>query len=143
LLFVTTVNCMDGRVQLPVINYLCERFDVPYVDSITEAGPVRVLAEEGELPEKASILRRVDISVRKHGSKVIAVAAHGDCTGNPADDETQREQLETSVALIAGSFPGTKVLGLWLDAEWSVRELLHAGQRINAKGESCDGATST
>ncbi len=127
MLFVTTVNCMDGRVQLPVINYLRERYDVPYVDSVTEAGPVRVLAEEGESFEKASILRRVDISVNMHGSKVIAVAAHVDCAGNPADDETQREQLEKSVALITESFPGTKVLGLWVDAEWSVSELQRAG----------------
>ncbi len=127
MLFVTTVNCMDGRVQLPVINYLRERYDVPYVDSVTEAGPVRVLAGDWESLESASILRRVDISVNKHGSKVIAVAAHVDCAGNPADDETQREQLETSVRLLAASFPGTKVLGLWLDAEWSVSELLCGG----------------
>ena len=37
--FCTVVNCMDGRVQLPVIRYLQERFEVPYVDSITEVGP--------------------------------------------------------------------------------------------------------
>jgi len=126
-LFVTTVNCMDGRVQLPVINYLCERYDVPYVDSVTEAAPVRVMAEEGESAEKASILRRVGISVNRHGSKIIAVVAHGDCAGNPEDDATQHEQLETSVALIAENFPGTTVLGLWVDAEWSVSERPRTG----------------
>jgi len=118
---------MDGRVQLPVINYLRERFDVPHVDSVTEAGPVRVLAEDGESFEKSSILRRVDISVNKHGSKVIAVAAHVDCAGNPADDATQREQLDASVRLLAANFPATTVMGLWLDAEWSVSELLRTG----------------
>ncbi len=125
MLFVTTVNCMDGRVQLPVINYLRERYDVPYVDSVTEAGPVRVMAEDGESFEKASILRRVDVSVNTHGSKVIAVAAHVDCAGNPASDDVQREQLQRSVELLVQSFPGVTVLGLWLDAEWSVSELLH------------------
>ena len=124
LLFVTTVNCMDGRVQLPVINYLRERYDVPYVDSVTEAGPVCVMAEDGESVEKASILRRVDISVNKHGSKVIAVAAHVDCAGNCACDDVQKVQLQRSVELLVQRFPGTTVLGLWLDAEWVVSELL-------------------
>jgi len=32
--YCTVINCMDGRVQLPVIKYLKERFDVDYVDSI-------------------------------------------------------------------------------------------------------------
>ena len=124
MLFVTTVNCMDGRVQLPVINYLRERYDVPYVDSVTEAGPVRFMAEDGESSEKASILRRVGVSVNTHGSEVVAVAAHVDCAGNHVDDATQRVQLEKSVRLIADNYPNTKVLGLWLDADWSVSEFL-------------------
>ena len=37
--FYTTINCMDGRVQLPVISYLMERFGVQYVDAITGPGP--------------------------------------------------------------------------------------------------------
>ena len=36
--FCTAVNCMDGRVQLPVTSYLQERFNVEHVDSITEPG---------------------------------------------------------------------------------------------------------
>ena len=43
--FYTVINCMDGRVQLPVIKYLQKRFNVEYVDSITEAGPNLVLSE--------------------------------------------------------------------------------------------------
>ena len=43
--FCTVVNCMDGRVQLPVIRYLQDRIEVLYVDSVTEPGPVRSLAE--------------------------------------------------------------------------------------------------
>jgi len=39
MIFCTAVNCMDGRVQLPVINYLKERFSANYVDMITEPGP--------------------------------------------------------------------------------------------------------
>lgn len=37
---------MDGRVQLPVIKYLQDRFKVQYVDTITEPGPNLILAEQ-------------------------------------------------------------------------------------------------
>ena len=37
--FCTVINCMDGRVQLPVIRHMKERFNAEYVDSITEPGP--------------------------------------------------------------------------------------------------------
>ena len=39
MIFFTTIKCKDGRVQLPVISYLQKRFNVQYVDSITEPGP--------------------------------------------------------------------------------------------------------
>lgn len=121
--FVTTVNCMDGRVQLPVINYLRERYGVPYVDSVTEAGPVRFLADEGESREAACILRRVGISVNTHGPKVVAIVAHADCAGNGVDDAAQKLQLERSVDLVAESYPGTTVVGLWLPEDWSIEEM--------------------
>jgi len=38
--FITTVNCMDGRVQIPV-----NKYNADYVDTITEAGPNKILAE--------------------------------------------------------------------------------------------------
>ena len=36
--FATAINCMDGRVQLPVIKFLQERFKAEYVDIISEPG---------------------------------------------------------------------------------------------------------
>jgi len=66
--FVTAINCMDGRTQLPVIEFLKKKFGVNYVDMITEAGPIQYLA--GNLnPEKAESIRlRVEASVLKHDS---------------------------------------------------------------------------
>ncbi len=120
--FCTVVNCMDGRVQLPVIRYLQDRFEVLYVDSVTEAGPVRSLAAPGDETVSQSILRRVGVS-KTHGSKVVAVVAHDDCAGNPEDETTQRRQVEEAVDFIAGRFPNVLVLGLWLDMDWSVFEV--------------------
>ncbi len=116
--FCTVVNCMDGRVQLPVIRYLQDRFRVRYVDSVTEAGPVKSLAQPVDETVSQSILRRVAVS-RTHGSKVVAVVAHDDCAGNPEDETTQKRQLEESVDFIAGSFPDMLILGLWLSRDWT------------------------
>ena len=121
--FCTVVNCMDGRVQLPVIEYLRKRLGVPYVDSVTEPGPVLSLATEPTGKVVESIMSRVAVSTGGHGSSVVSVVAHGDCGGNPADEETQREQLLASVELLAERFPGVTVMGLWVDERWRVREV--------------------
>ncbi len=44
--FAVAINCMDGRIQIPVIDYVKKRFHVRYVDMITEPGPVRILSEK-------------------------------------------------------------------------------------------------
>ena len=47
--FCTAVNCIDGRgVQLPVNQYLTRRFDVEFVDIVSDTGPVGVLAHDPE-----------------------------------------------------------------------------------------------
>ena len=46
--FCSAIDCMDGRVQLPVINYWKERLKVSSVDSITEPGPNLILAKQSD-----------------------------------------------------------------------------------------------
>jgi hypothetical protein len=121
--FCTSINCMDGRVQLPVIEYLEKRFRVDYVDEISEAGPVRYLAEEPDSFETRSIMRRVDVSLDGHGSRAIALAAHHDCAGNPVEETRQREQLQVGLRLLQERYPRAEVLGLWVDADWKVSEV--------------------
>ncbi|MBD3367173.1 MAG: hypothetical protein GF405_03225 [Candidatus Eisenbacteria bacterium] len=121
--FCTVINCMDGRVQLPVISYLMNRLGVPYVDSVTEPGPVRILADSSEKEARRSVFDRVSISVEKHDSNVIAVVAHADCAGNAAAKEEQLKELKTSVDAVANAFPMVRVIGLWVDESWSVSEI--------------------
>lgn len=120
--FCTAINCMDGRVQLPVINYLMEQFGVEYVDSVTEPGPVKILAEQTDQTLLDSIFKRVAISTQKHGSKSVAICAHADCTGNHVDDDTQKEQLRKATELLIDKFPDVEVLTLWLDINWDVHK---------------------
>ena len=57
--FGTAVNCMDGRVQEPVLAWLKERYELEHVDMITEAGPDKALAAEpGDRRCRPSRLRR-------------------------------------------------------------------------------------
>ncbi|APF20807.1 hypothetical protein Calab_1082 [Caldithrix abyssi DSM 13497] len=121
--FCTVINCMDGRVQLPVIQYLQNRFNCEYVDVISEPGPNRILAEQTDSTLIASILSRLTISVDKHQSRQIAVVGHHDCAGNPVSKETQLEHLHKAVQFIARRYPEHTVIGLWVDENWRVEEV--------------------
>jgi len=121
--FCTVVNCMDGRVQLPVIRYLMDRFGAAFVDSVTEAGPICCLAEPAASDAKSSILRRVGVSVNAHGSRAVAIVAHADCAGNPLCREEQLKQLAAAVAEVNRAFPQVTVLGLWVSDAWVVSEV--------------------
>ena len=121
--FYTAINCMDGRVQLPVINYLKDRFKAEYIDSVTEAGPVLYLAEKTDSQQTKSILKRIDISINNHKSKGIAVVAHHDCAGNPADDQTQISQLRQAINFLAGRYANVEITGLWVGSNFSVTEI--------------------
>jgi len=122
-LFCTAINCMDGRTQLPVIRYLQRRFKVEFVDTITEAGPNRILANGEALEQIEAIRKRTDISIAAHGSNVIAIVGHHDCAGNPVSDEEQWAHLKQAVTRIRQWYPTLTVLALWVDDQWRVREL--------------------
>ena len=121
--YCTAVNCIDGRVQLGVIEFCAKRFGVDHVDVVTEPGPVRLLGDQPSRRGAQSIIDRVSISVKKHGSKGIAVVAHHDCAGNPVDKSKQLEQLNTAVMLLQRWFRDSSVIGLWMDENWTVTEV--------------------
>ncbi|MBN2180482.1 MAG: hypothetical protein JW715_01110 [Sedimentisphaerales bacterium] len=121
--FCTVINCMDGRTQLPVNEYLRRELDVQFVDTITEAGPVRILAEQQKSQETQSILKRIDISAGKHGSKSVAIVAHHDCAGNPVEKAEQLEQLESAIQWLSDKYPDKQIIGLWVDSSWTVTRI--------------------
>ncbi len=121
--FCTAVNCMDGRVQGPIISYLSKRFDGAYVDDITEAGPVNVLASDPESSRSKAIYRKIDVSVNAHGSQVIAIIAHDDCAGNPKPKEAQLEDLRVSVEVLRRRYPDLQIIPLWVGEDWRVEEI--------------------
>lgn len=113
--FCTVINCMDGRVQLPVIDYLKNHFRASYVDSITEAGPVKIIADNNDPVLLKSIKNRLKISIEKHNSTGIAIAAHADCNGNSNSPEHQQKQLSLARLWLQKEYPGLPILALWID----------------------------
>lgn len=124
--FVTSIHCMDGRIQEKINSYLKEKYDAEYVDSITEPGPCYALADRSDECLVNSILRKVDISINKHGSRVIAVSGHYDCAGNPVSKEAQEEHIRDSLRFLKSKYEDkdVEIIGFYINDEWEVEEEL-------------------
>jgi carbonic anhydrase len=117
--FGTAINCMDGRVQLPIINWMREKFGLDYIDMITEPGPDKMVST-GSPGRLASIKTRVDISVQKHGSKVIVISGHDDCAGNPVTKEQHRKDIRAAMHVIKRWHLPVSIYGVWIGSDWQV-----------------------
>ncbi|UCD09863.1 MAG: hypothetical protein JSU79_04250 [Dehalococcoidales bacterium] len=122
--FGTVINCMDGRVQLPVNDWLKNQYDLDYIDTITEPGPELVLAENSDKFTIKSIQRKVEISISRHNSYLLAVAGHIDCAGNPVDSKTKQEQITKAIKTVRSWKPGIRVIGLFMNGDWKIRQIV-------------------
>ncbi|MBI5680095.1 MAG: hypothetical protein HZC47_04285 [Methanobacterium sp.] len=112
---------MDGRVQLPVIQWIKENYNVDFVDLITEPGMDGVLADLNS--NIGNILNKLEISVDKHRSEYIFIVGHYDCLGNPVDNETHKQQVMLAVERIKNLKGSYKVIGLWISEKFSVEKI--------------------
>ncbi|MEK7562696.1 MAG: carbonic anhydrase [Patescibacteria group bacterium] len=122
-IFACAINCMDGRVQDVVKNYMKENYGVNYVDMITEPGPNKILASP-ELAEGLveNIKKRVEVSVHHHGSKVVAIVGHDGCAGNPATKEEQIKHLQKAKEAVENFGMGVDVVLLYVNGDWTTVE---------------------
>ena len=115
--FATSVSCMDGRIQIPLTNWIKENFSVDYVDTITEPGIDKQVADNTDLE---SIKTKVGISINKHESELIIVSGHYDCAGNPVSNEEHITQIKKGIEVISSWNLGVKVVGVWVDDTWKI-----------------------
>ncbi len=115
--FATAINCMDGRVQLPIIEWMKNRFHVDYIDMVTEPGPDKILAENNT-PLVESIKNRVLISVEKHGSKAVVITGHAGCAGNPVTKEEHIDHVKRAMQQIKSWGLPVSICGVWMDSDW-------------------------
>ena len=115
--FATSVSCMDGRIQIPLTNWIKKNFSVDYVDIITEPGIDKLVADNTDLE---SIKIKVGISINKHESELIVVSGHYDCAGNPVSNEEHITQIKKGIEVISSWNLGVKVVGVWVDDTWKI-----------------------
>ena len=121
--FCTSVHCMDGRIQKPIIDHILTNYPHIYVDTITEPGPNKILSDGTDNNKIDSILERIYISVNEHGSNTLFVSGHFSCAGNPVEKEIQIKQIKQSIDFLVRKFPQLKYLPIWIDEDWTIHEL--------------------
>lgn len=118
--FATSISCMDGRIQLPISQWIKDQHHVDFVDTITEPGINGMISRRQNLDQ---IMRKAGISINAHHSKLIVVSGHHDCAGNPIPDEDQIAQIKEGVSIIKSWGHDVQVVGVWVDSNWSVQEV--------------------
>ena len=113
----TCLNCMDGRVQLPVLHWIKENYRVDFVDVITEAGMDQVLSNQQDIHE---VLRSIAVSVNINKSTRLFVVGHYDCRGNPVEENVHRQEIKSAVKRLKEHWPNHEIVGLWVNKEWQV-----------------------
>jgi hypothetical protein len=113
---------MDGRVQDAVKNYMQKNYSVDYVDMVTEPGPNKILAENSDKAVIENIKKRVAISIQHHGSKVIAIAGHFGCAGNPVEKQEQIKHLKEAKKVAENFGFEAEIILLWVDGDWQTVE---------------------
>src|ERR1700691_3783508 len=103
---------MDGRVQLPVLQWIKDNYRVDFVDVITEAGMDKVLSNQEDISE---VLRSISISVDVNKSTRLFVVVHYDCGGNPVAEDVHRREIVKSVSRLKEHWPKHEIAGLWVN----------------------------
>jgi len=117
--FATAINCIDGRVQRPVSDWMRIQYSIDFVDTITQPGPEKTLTQ-GPQAIIGAMRANVDVSVSAHESKLIAIAAHHGCAGNPVSDEEHQAQVRAACHVVAEWGLPVRVVGLWVNEWWQV-----------------------
>lgn len=120
--FACLINCMDGRVQKAAYSYLETKLQKPFIDTITFAGPAKIIAENKKEKLINDIRFRVDISTNVHGAETIAIAGHFDCAMIKVDDEKQIELVKKAKENLQLWYPNATVYGLFVDSSLNVIE---------------------
>jgi hypothetical protein len=130
--FATTINCIDGRAQRPVSEWIRVHHTIDFVDTVTYPGPEKALTQ-GLQAVIDMIRQNVGISVTAHGSGIIAVAAHHDCAGNPVSDDEHKAQVRAACQIIAQWGYPVRVIGLWVNDWWQIEVVTDSGDAPAAR----------
>ncbi len=123
--FATAINCIDGRAQRPVADWVRVHAQATYVDTVTIPGPDKALTA-GLAEHIAEVREYVDISLGAHGSSFLAVAGHHGCAANPVSAEEHKRMIREAVEVLRGwtlrdaAGRPVRVVGLWVNDWWQI-----------------------
>jgi hypothetical protein len=121
--FGTAINCIDGRTQQAVIEYMKQNFGIDGVDMVTFPGADGMFSNHERSAETTLAKQAASISVEKHGSKVLSIVEHHDCAGNPGDKNHHYAHIRRAVQEVQSwKFP-VQVIGLYVGDKWKIEEV--------------------
>ena len=118
--FATSISCIDGRIQIPLTNWIKENYSVDYVDTITEPGIDKNVTRDSIID---SIKAEARISINAHKSELVVFSGHYNCAANPVSDQEHIEFIKKGVEVISSWDLGVKVIGVWVDDSWNVNTI--------------------
>lgn len=116
--FAASINCIDGRVQGPISEWIKKNHGVEFVDVISEPGCDLALSRQSGIVD--DILAKVKISVTAHGSKLVFVSGHHECAANPVSRDEHIEHIKQAMARVNSWNLPVRVIGLWVNDSWIV-----------------------
>ncbi len=121
--FGTAINCIDGRTQQVVIDYMKQKYNIDGVDMVTFPGADGIFSSGEHSGEIPLIQRAVSISIERHGSRIIAVVGHYDCAGNPGDREHHYMHIRRAVSEVSSWNLQAQVIGLYVNDKREIEEV--------------------
>ena len=121
--FGTAINCIDGRTQEPVIDFMKQKYGIDGVDMVTFPGVDGVVSSLGNFNTITLIRNAVSISIEKHGSRIIAVVGHFDCAGNPGNKEHHYAHIGKAVQQVSSWKFDVEIVGLYVNDKWQIEEV--------------------
>jgi hypothetical protein len=122
MIFATSINCIDGRIQLPVSNWIKQKYSVDYVDVITHPGSDKIMGEKN-IEGISEIKTKTLVSINAHNSKLVVISGHHDCAGNPVSKEMHLTQIKKSINIIKSWNCPVTVIGVWINDQWEIEEI--------------------
>jgi hypothetical protein len=121
--FGTAINCIDGRTQQVVIDYMKQKYNIDGVDMVTFPGADGIFSSSEHSGEVSLIRRAVSISTERHGSSIIAVVGHYDCAGNPGDSEHHYMHIRRAMREVSSWNFQAQVIGLYVNDKREIEEV--------------------
>jgi hypothetical protein len=122
--FGTAINCIDGRTQQVVIDYMKQKYNIDGVDMVTFPGADGIFSSAEQHSGEISLIQRaVSISIERHGSRIIAVVGHYDCAGNPGDREHHYMHIRRAVSEVSSWNLQAQVIGLYVNDKREIEEV--------------------